>query len=373
MVGIDIRFMSENMRNGIISSGVGLFCADVLDGISKNNQQKHFCLIIDQFQKKMVKERFDGYPVLISNNVHRKGVQKVLYFLDNIRYNLLLKRKGIDVVWYPFASPNTFRFLFIPSISTIHDLIPLHENPKSFYWRCGFNIILLLSRKVVTDTNYIKNDILNNFSGIKKTKIKVIPCPITVNMNILEPVSQLEGKKYILDVNAFQERKNAVTLLNAYIKSNLMKECDLVFCGGYNENGYLEQLEKKVDKLGLNDKVHFYLSLPVSQKDWLIKNAKILVSPSSSEGFGKTPIEALMMRVPVITSSVEPFSETTKGYAIFYNGVYNEDDLSKKLVNIFFNPPSIDARKDISDDLKKSYNFSKISKQYMKIFKKWMR
>lgn len=371
MVGIDIRFMSENMKNGIISSGVGLFCADILDGIIKNNSCQNFCLIIDHCQKRMVKDRFKGFSVLVSNNIQRKGIQKGLYFLDNFRYNLLLKKVGINVVWYPFASPNTFRFLCIPSVSTIHDLIPLHENPNSLFWKFGFKMILMMSKKVITDTHYIKKDILNTFSSVYKSKINVIPCPITVNTTNLEPLKQLEGKPYILDVNAFQKRKNAVTLLKAYIKSNLINECDLVFCGGYNENGYLEFLKERVIQLGISDKVHFYLSLPVSQKDWLIKNAKILVSPSSSEGFGKTPIEALMMQVPVITSSVDPFSETTKGYAVFYDGVYNVDDLSKKLVNVFFNPPSFSIRKKAAEDLMEIYDYSRISKQYMRLFRKW--
>ena len=51
MIGIDIRFMTRDMQDGIISSGVGLFCAEVLSGM-KETDRKGIVLIVNADQRK---------------------------------------------------------------------------------------------------------------------------------------------------------------------------------------------------------------------------------------------------------------------------------------------------------------------------------
>lgn len=370
MIGIDIRFMSANMKDGIISSGVGLFCADILNGIN-DNDKKIIALIVDKRQKRAAEELFYGYTIYEFNYSGKGRFRKYLQRIDEVRFAKFIKDKCIQCLWYPHATPYNFQYVKIPMISTVHDLITVHDDPNNLKWRLGFKKIIEESSMVVTDSEYVKKDILCTFPSVKNKTINVIPCPVTVDLEGAKAISELEGKKYILDINAYQDRKNAITLMKAYADSGLSSRCDLVFCGGYNEGNNLEQLKEKANELNMQRNIHFYLSIPIAQRDWLLKNATMLVSPSMSEGFGKTPVEAAMSCIPVITSTSDSLVEVTLGKVKYYSEPQNVKMLAKLLVEVFENPPIKEELQIIAEEMKEHYNPVRIASEYFKIIRQF--
>ena len=372
MIGIDLRFMSVNMKDGIISSGVGLFCADVLNGMDKD-ERNDVALIVDDRQKQAAEKLFGSYKTITCNFLGTERSRRILRPIDELRYDFLLKKNHIRCLWYPQATPYHYRHVSIPMISTIHDLITVHENPKDVWWKLGFRKIIRQSKHVVTISDYVKQDVMREFPGVAKKSIHVIPNPVTVNLNETEALPELEEKPFILDVNAYQNRKNAITLLKAYAKADLASHCELVFCGGYKAEGNFEFLKQRTKELGLEDHVHFYLSIPINQRNWLLKNAKMLVSPSLSEGFGRTPVEAALCQIPVITSTADSLVEVTQGMATYYGDPLNEEALSEALLDTYFHPPTKERLRQIADALRESYDPARIANEYVKIFKSMIR
>lgn len=370
MIGIDIRFMSANMKDGIISSGVGLFCADILNGI-KDKDKNDIALIIDKRQKSAAEKLFKDYKVYEFNYISKGRLRKYLQKIETVRFSRFLRENGIRCLWYPHATPYNYQYVKVPIISTVHDLITVHDNPQNSKWRIGFKKILEDSSMIITDSEYVKKDILHTFPDTKKITVNVISCPVTVNLEGSKAVSELEGKKYILDINAYQNRKNAITLMKAYADSGLSSRCELVFCGGYNEDNYLELLMKKVSEFGIDRSTHFYLAIPIAQRDWLLKNASMLVSPSMSEGFGKTPVEAAMCCIPVITSTADSLVEVTLGKVKYYSDPENVKMLSQLLIEVFENPPERETLQIIAEELKEQYNPVRIANEYLKIIRQF--
>ena len=371
MIGIDIRFMSENMKNGTISSGVGLFCADVLKGIVQCKRSAEVVLIADSNQFRAAQALFSEYSICKYNRLPRGRLSYVLNSLEEKRFNTFLSNEKINMIWYPFATPYYFVISKVFTISTIHDLIPVHESLSPSIKKESYRSVIKNSGGVITISNYVKRDIEDLFPEINKSKIISIPNPVSIDFSSNRSIPELSGKEYILDLNAFQERKNIETLVFAYANSELIRKCDLVFCGGYNEDSYLERMKELVADLGLESRVHFYLALPIEQRNWLINNTKMLVSPSVSEGFGRTPVEAMIACKPVIISSLPVFLEATKGLAFYYGDAKDKESLREKMEYVFNNPPSTVQLNAISSKISDCYSSLRIAKQYLSLFDLW--
>ena len=95
MIAIDIRFLSENMRDGIISSGVGVFFSDVIDGIRKNNQVDKILMIVDSKQYETAKKIFSDFKFVVLDYIFDEKYF-YLYFLhnliDGLRLSNILKK-----------------------------------------------------------------------------------------------------------------------------------------------------------------------------------------------------------------------------------------------------------------------------------------
>ena len=362
MIGIDIRFLRRDMEDGIISSGVGLFFAEVLSGMKESDRRKT-ALIIRPEQREAAETLFPGCLVL---ECGERDPQNNACLPERF-----LRENGIRCLWFPFATPHYYVRAEIPVIATIHDLIMIHEDPSNTKRRDGFRKILEESREVIVISDHVRRDILREFEGADIKNIQVIPCPVAVDTEAAEEVRELKGKDFILDVNAYQKRKNGITLLKAYALSGLKSGCDLVFCGGNSEKNTLEELQKTAAELGLEGKVHFYFAIPIEQRNWLLKHARMLVSPSLSEGFGRTPVEAAISGIPVITSTADSLEEVTLGLLKYVREPTNAKEMAEAIREVYAHPPGPEERQRIAGLLKEKYAPARIADAYRKVFAKY--
>jgi glycosyltransferase involved in cell wall biosynthesis len=80
----------------------------------------------------------------------------------------------------------------------------------------------------------------------------------------------------------------------------------LVIAGRRDDEVYEQELRALVAKLGLDDRVEFRFNLSEEAKRDLIGSSRILVLPSTVEGFGIVVLEANALGVPVVASSGVP-------------------------------------------------------------------
>jgi glycosyltransferase involved in cell wall biosynthesis len=88
----------------------------------------------------------------------------------------------------------------------------------------------------------------------------------------------------------------------------------LVIAGRHDDLAYEDELRATVERLGLQDHVEFRFDLAEPDKRRLIQDSRIMVLPSSVEGFGIVVLEANACGVPVIASTGVPEGAVRDGF-----------------------------------------------------------
>ncbi|MBC7428766.1 MAG: glycosyltransferase family 4 protein [Bacteriovorax sp.] len=138
-------------------------------------------------------------------------------------------------------------------------------------------------------------------------------------------------RPFILNVGAFEERKNQLLLIEAFAKISNQVEQDLVLIG--NGKKYLEQCKNKVEELKLSSRVHFLANVSFSDLPIFYQTADLFCFPSHFEGFGIPIVEALFSKTPVITSFGSCFPESAGPDSEFIDPL-SLNDLSAKILKV---------------------------------------
>ena len=214
-------------------------------------------------------------------------------------------------------------------------------------------------------SNYTKNDVVKTFGY--KNYIPVIPNSVVFAEKSQQEIPELR-KPFILDLNAYIQKKNPMTLLKAFSNIKDNTDCDLVFCGAYKEDECFSQIQAFVSQHSLADRVHTLFCISESQKNWLLKNAKLFVSPSLFEGFGRTPVEAAMNKIPVICSKETSLEEATMSLCHYVQNPTNENELASLMIEVLKNPDTPEQLQQIANKLRVRYTPIRCAKKYLDIF-----
>ena len=376
MIAVDTTtFGHSEVVNNRLSLSTSIFTAVLLDSFVELGVSKNFCLIVNCLHEAFFRKRFPEYelvvlkfpPLFVVNKI-TKGKHSWARLLKKfgIFSRAVNRRKEIKAIWFPCVNPEIFVKTTKPAILTIHDLFFLHsEKEKSLFAK----ILADEKNKVVSISNYTKNKIENDFSY--KRKISVIPNGVAVDVSKTEPVKRLEDSNFILDINSYEKKKNAITLLKAF---NLIKEktdCNLVFCGGYKHDDCFGELEDFTKENGLTGRVSFFLAISEEQKNWLLTHARIFVTPSLLEGFGRTPVEAAICGIPVISTKETALPEATLGLVNYYENATDEKELAALILKKLEEPDSKERLSLIAEKLKQEYAPTNVANKYLDVFREF--
>jgi len=209
---------------------------------------------------------------------------------------------------------NTAPIIYNKNVFAIHDLIFMKDPEwcqKKFaiIYKLGIPILLKTALKVLTVSQYSKNDIIKTFNTPAE-KIEVVYN--AVSEEFLEYAAKNYEKKYenyILAVISFlNPRKNLDRIIKAFNIAELT-DIKLVIAGIDAKNYEHKEL--------LNDNVIFTGYKKDKELAQLYKNAKFLVFPSLFEGFGIPPLEAMSCGCPVIASNTTSLPEVCTDAAYY--------------------------------------------------------
>lgn len=287
----------------------------------------------------------------------------------------------IDVLWCPY---NTAPLkTHCPIVVTVHDVIymsiklntihSLYKKLGAIYRKLVVPRAVKKAKKIITISNYAKNDICKWFPDAEK-KIKVIYNSTDISELSLNEAEKtnffLENgirKPYILGFGSLESRKNTMGLIEAYnmLDTKTKEEYQLVLFGF---RGFEESNEYKYIK---DNHIKNIIVLPYiseKEKNTLYRNSTTFVFPSLSEGFGIPILEAYYNETPVITSNVTAIPEVAGDAAILVNPM-NLVELSKEIKNVIF-----DSEKQIEMKTKgkrrlKDFSWQKAARDVMKLLK----
>lgn len=373
MIGIDFTFISKNSADsGMFTGSLEIFTLELLDSIVAVGQEKHFAIITNIAAEKYLKRRFPTFKIYVLGGF----VGKLVYLLslkNKIGVRILkklgcLERQltglGIDYIWYPWMVPEVVAGFSGKYVGTCHDLFMREANNDSSCLK-----MFAGSQLCVCISNFTKQQVIDTYN-IPGEKIKVIPNSLSITNSEIQTqeIRELKDKEFLLDINAYQARKNTLVLLKAFERIKDAIDEDLVLCGGYSLDSYYEKCLAFINEHGLNDRVYVYFGIEEEKKNWLLKNCKLFITPSESEGFGRTPVEAGLCLKPVISTRATSLEEATCGLVRYLENPRDDEELAKLILWVLSNPDSEEKLQEIRETFARKYAPERIIKEYLKVF-----
>ena len=144
-------------------------------------------------------------------------------------------------------------------------------------------------------------------------------------------------ESYVLTVGAHDPRRNLKTLLAAYrtLKAKGPAEQKLVVVGP--KTSYFQEVLQTTRSLRLEEDVLFLDYVPNEELPSYYGLADLYVYPSSEEGFGLTPLEAMACGCPVVTSRASSLPEVVGDAAVLVDPA-DAEELAEAMGRVLSDP-----------------------------------
>ncbi|MFH1536633.1 MAG: glycosyltransferase family 1 protein [Patescibacteria group bacterium] len=308
-IGIDARFYG-----GEQSKGLGRYTQKLVEYLAQNDSQNQYTIFLQQ-------EAYDNW------NIANKNFKPCLapynwYSLDEqLKMPLKIKQAKVDFMHFPhFNVPLLYRGKFIV---TIHDLIITHfptqrattlapwlYKLKQFAYKRVISHAAKDSTKIITVSNYSKNDIVKTFN-LPAEKVEVTyEASEPPSKNNIPEEKQKEilnnfniKKSYLLYVGNAYPHKNLEILIEAIKKlkkQNELTDLQLVLVG--KKDYFYKKLEEKIWSDDLEDDIILTGFVKDEDLPILYQRSLAYIFPSKYEGFGLPPLEAMTYKSPVLSA-----------------------------------------------------------------------
>lgn len=237
--------------------------------------------------------------------------------------------KNVDIVHYPYFDPYFITlplFYFLPTVITVHDLIPL-VFPEHFSagtrgtlkWNYQ-RMRLCAAARIVTDSRASKKDIAC-ITGVSSSRIDVIPlasAPEFRKISDKEVVRNIRKRyhlpeKFILYVGDVNWNKNIPGMVNAFERvMRLMPDVTLVLVGKAFLDSGLKEVQEIHGIINAKKMEHTIIrigSVPLEDLVAIYNLASVYIQPSFYEGFGLPVLEAMACGTVVVSSGAGSLSE----------------------------------------------------------------
>ncbi|MFN7956218.1 MAG: glycosyltransferase family 1 protein [bacterium] len=315
-IGIDARLAFGD------STGLGTFSRRLVDALSRHDSGNEYVLYVDR----------PTPPVELPENVRVElvpGQSRIAW--TNLRLPRVLRRDRIDLYHAVanFELPLAFRGL---KVLTVHDLVPLRF-PATVPWkhRLFFHLFtrpaLAAADRIVAISAHTRDEIVAAY-GIPAASIDVVPNWVTEAFHPRQRDTSRETgaprarsrhglvDDYFVFVGVREPKKNLDRLLEAFaaLGSPRGRRCQLALVGppGWST----DDLEGRVRSLGIGDRVVFTGRVPEADLIELLQDARALVFPSLSEGFGLPVLEAMACGTAVIAARAGALPEVAGDAAL---------------------------------------------------------
>jgi glycosyltransferase involved in cell wall biosynthesis len=223
----------------------------------------------------------------------------------------------------------------VPTVVTIHDLsVQLFPDGHPLRRRIQHRLLPWMCRRaagLIADSQSTKNDLVRRF-GLDPGSIDVIH--LAVGREFCGPVEgngapEQRGKPeavrdryglppaFFLFVGTLEPRKNLPTLIRAAARLRRGGVHVPLVLGGYGDRRYVAHLEAvcRAENLEIGREVRLLGLVPESDLATLYSLCSVFVYPSTYEGFGLPPLEAMACGAPCIVGRNSALGELYSGSA----------------------------------------------------------
>ncbi|MFA6429604.1 MAG: glycosyltransferase family 1 protein [Patescibacteria group bacterium] len=314
-IAIDARMMGAEKTRGI-----GRYIEELVAAMLDESEHT-FVLIVRELEGK----RFIGHPRI------EQIVADVPWYsvAEQVRMPAFYREAHADFVHVPHWNvPMSYQG---PLVLTMHDLILRHQplsaktstrHPwiaaiKHAGYRAVLGSALKKAQVICVPTQYVAEDI-QRYYPVPSERLVVTGEGVTAFP--APDMSRVPEGRFLLYVGAAYPHKRLDLLLAGW-KELATRHQDVSFVIAGEKDVFMARLEEEAIRLHL-PRMSFLGRVTNAELAGLYKNASAFVFPSSDEGFGLSPLEALSLGCPVVASDAACLPEVlakTRAH-IFRNG-----------------------------------------------------
>ena len=360
--------------------GSGVVATELGIALAKLNHQVHFITY-----KQPV--RLD----LLNQNIHFHEVTVPEYPLFHYQpYELALssklvdsvKKYDIDVLHVHYAIPHAYagymakkmleeEGIYIPMVTTLHgtDITLVGNHP---FYKPAVTFSINNSDIVTSVSESLKEDTLRLFD-IKK-EIEVVPNFIDVSVvknnftDCQRGLMATEEERIITHISNFRPVKRIMDVIDIFNRIQKEIPSKLLMVG---EGPERLEAEKKAKDLGIKNKVIFFGNS--NEIDKILCFSDLFLLPSERESFGLAALEAMINRVPVISSNTGGIPEVNiNGVSGFLSEVGDVQQMAENAVTILKEDETLIKFKNGAYHQALNFDINKIVPKYIRLYESAM-
>ncbi|MDA8192849.1 MAG: glycosyltransferase family 1 protein [Thermaerobacter sp.] len=285
---------------------------------------------------------------------------------------------AVELLHIPHLSHPASR-LPVPSVVTVHDLIPWRLPSYRHRWRerAYFSQIkrtLPYATALVAISEATRGDIADFFPGLA-SKVTVIPNGVhldfflPVDVALMEAAHRRNGLRRhprLLYVGGYDARKNVPTLIEAARRVfDRVKDGELVLVGAA---GRAEVL-RAAASAGIGDRAILTPFLSRREVVALYHAADVFVFPSRYEGFGLPPAQALAAGVPVVAGNTPAVAEVLRESAILVDAESGEAWV-EAILRVLETPALAQKMAARGKIRAQDFSWEKVAEQYVTLYRR---
>lgn len=290
---------------------------------------------------------------LLTENIHFHEVNVPDYALFHYQpYELalssklvrIIKKEKIDILHVHYAIPHAYagymakamlkeEGIEVPMVTTLHgtDITLVGSHP---FYRPAVSFSINNSDVVTSVSESLKRDTLRLFDITKE--INVVPNFIDFDnidnefTDCQRGLMASEEERIITHISNFRKVKRISDVIEVFHRVQLEIPAKLLMVGEGPERDAAEEL---VQRLGIEDKVRFLGNS--NEIDKILCFSDLFLLPSEAESFGLAALEAMVNRVPVISSNAGGIPEVNvDGVTGYLSNVGNIADMAQNAIRI---------------------------------------
>lgn len=358
--------------------GSGVVATELGMALSKRGHEIHFIT----YKQPVRLEQLTG-------NIHFHEVNVPEYPLFHYQpYELALSSKLVDMVklhkiellHVHYAIPHAYagymakkmlkqEGIRIPMVTTLHgtDITLVGNHP---FYKPAVSFSINKSDIVTSVSQSLKEDTLRLFN-IKKD-IEVLPNFIDLTKynrtftDCQRGMMAAEDEKIITHVSNFRKVKRIDHVIQIFYRIQQNIKAKLIMVG---EGPEREMAEKLVRELGMNNKVLFLGQS--NEVDKILCFSDLFLLPSESESFGLAALEAMVNKVPVISTNTGGLPEVNiHNVSGYLSEVGDIEEMATNALLILKNEEKLKQFKENAKETAKKFDIEKIVPLYEELYRK---
>lgn len=326
---------------------------------------------------------------LLGNRIHFHEVHVPEYPLFHYQpYELALSSKlvdtiklyGIELLHVHYAIPHAYagymakkmleeEGIFVPMITTLHgtDITLVGNHP---FYKPAVTFSINQSDVVTSVSQNLKQRTLE-FFDIRK-QIEVIPNFIDKSKysvsykDCQRSLMAEDDEKIITHISNFRKVKHIPDVIHIFHRIQKVMPAKLIMVG---EGPEKENAELLCDRLGISEKVIFLGNS--HEIDRILCFSDLFLLPSKSESFGLAALEAMINKVPIISSNTGGIPEVNQhGVTGFLSDVGDVEDMARNAIKILEDEGRLEEFKQNAYNGALKFDILKVLPLYEAIYEK---